>query len=178
MIIGNNITDVYEETLDQLGKAREQKSQFGDTLEIINYSCCIKDPRAARFIFTENRKHSLKYIIGELVWYFSGEPWITRIQNYSKFWNHLVNEEGHVNSNYGFKIFKKQIPIDDLRHKTQFNFVVDELRRNKDSRRAVMFLNLLDEDYPQMHTTRCLCPILATTPFISNTPLIYLLKIL
>ncbi len=156
MIIGNSLTDVYEQTLDQLKKAKEQASQFGDTLEIINYSCCIKDPRAGRFVFTENREHSLKYIIGELVWYFSCEKTIDRIQHYSKFWNHLVDEEGFVNSNYGFKIFRKQIHLDkdDIRHKSQFQYVVDELKRNRDSRRAIMFLNLLDEDYPKMHTTK------------------------
>lgn len=149
MIIGDNLTDVYEKTLDQLKKARGQKSQFGDTLEIINYSCCIKDPRAARFIFTENRKHSLKYIIGELIWYFSGERSIERIRHYSKFWNHLADKDGNVNSNYGYKIFRKNIE-----EKSQFKYVIDELTINKHSRRAIMFLNLLDLDYPQMHTTK------------------------
>jgi len=148
MIIGNNITDVYEKTLDKLCMAKDQKSQFGDTLEIINYSCCIKDPRAGRFVFTENRKHSLKYIIGELIWYFSCEKSIDRIKHYSKFWNHLADKDGNVNSNYGYKIFRKQID-----ERSQFQYVLDELRRNKDSRRAIMFLNLLDDDYPQMHTT-------------------------
>lgn len=149
MIIGNSLTDVYERTLDQLMKAREQKSQFGDTLELINYSCCIKDPRAGRFIFTENRKHSLKYIIGELIWYFSCEKSIDRIRHYSKFWNHLADKYGNVNSNYGYKIFRKQVE-----ERSQFQYVLEELRINKNSRRAIMFLNLLDEDYPQMHTTK------------------------
>ena len=149
MIIGNSLTDVYEKTLDELKKAREQKSQFGDTLEIINYSCCIRDPRAGRFVFTESRKHSLKYIIGELIWYFSCEKSIGRIRHYSKFWNHLADQYGNVNSNYGYKIFRKQVE-----ERSQFQYVLEELRINKDSRRAFMFLNLLDDDYPQMHITK------------------------
>lgn len=157
MIIGNNLTDVYEKTLDAFkgDMAKEQVSQFGDTIEIINYSCCIKDPQAGRFVFTENRKHSLKYIIGELIWYFSCERSISRIRHYSKFWDHLADKFGNVNSNYGYKIFKKQVGEREKGGgKSQFKYVIDELRRNKDSRRAIMFLNLLDEDYPQMHGTK------------------------
>ncbi len=154
MIIGNSITDVYEKTLDQLKKAKEQSSQFGDTLEIINYSCCIKDPRAGRFVFTENRKHSLKYIIGELVWYFSGERSIDRIKHYSKFWDHLADKFGKINSNYGYKIFTKRIEATGGEYKNQFEFVIDELRRNKHSRRAVMFLTIFEDDYSQMHATK------------------------
>jgi len=148
MIYGDTLTDIYERTLNKLLKAKEQESQFGDTLEIINYSCCLKNPRS-RFIGTQNRMHSLRYLIGELCWYLSGERSIKRISNYSTFWNHLVDEKNEVNSNYGHRAFHKCI-----NRKNQFQWVVEELKKNKDSRRAILLLNLFEEDYVQMHTTK------------------------
>lgn len=150
MITADSLTGIYERTLIELKKAKEQESQFGNTLELINYSCCLTNPRS-RFVRTQNRMHSLRYLIGELCWYLSGEKSTDRISNYSSFWEHLA-EDGRVNSNYGDKIFHKLIPIVD--GKTQFWRVIDELKRDINSRRAIMFLNLLDEDYPQMHTTK------------------------
>jgi len=149
MIIGNTLTDIYEKTLKEFKKIKQiQSSQFGDTLEILNYSCCLKNPRA-RFIFTKNRKHSLKYLIGELIWYFSGERSIERISRYSKFWGHIADEKNEVNSNYGYKIFSKKI-----NRKSQYQYVLEELKRDSLSRRAIMMLNLIDEDYYQMHETK------------------------
>ena len=89
-----------------------------------------------------------------MIWYFSGEKSIDQIKHYSKFWNHLADQYGNVNSNYGHKIFNKQIGGKNQLAKSQFKFVLDELRMDKDSRRAIMFLNLLDDDYPQMHSTK------------------------
>jgi len=148
MIYGDTLTDIYEKTLDELKKAKEQESQFGDTLELINYSCCLKNPRS-RFIGTQNRAHSLRYLIGELCWYLSGEKGIERISNYSTFWNHLVDEKNEVNSNYGYRAFHKCI-----NRKNQFQWVVEELKKNRNSRRAILLLNLFEEDYSQMHKTK------------------------
>ena len=152
MIIGNTLTDIYEDTIRQFACinvfGKQQKSQFGDTIEILNYSCCLDNPRS-RFIATENRKHSLKYLIGELIWYLSGERSVERISHYSKFWNDLRDKKGEVNSNYGEKIFLKRI-----NGKSQYQYVIDELKRDWTSRRAIMMMNLIDEDYNQMHETK------------------------
>lgn len=148
MIYGDTLTDIYERTLSKLLKAKEQKSQFGDTLEIINYSCCLKNPRS-RFIGTQNRMHSLRYVIGELIWYLSGEKSIDRISNYSTFWNKLVDEKNEINSNYGYRAFHKLID-----GKNQYQWVIEELKKDIHSRRAIMFLNLFEEDYFQMHKTK------------------------
>lgn len=148
MIIGDTLTDIYEKTLDKLKEAKEQESQFGDTLELINYSCCLKNPRS-RFIGTQNRAHSLRYIIGELIWYLSGEKSIERISNYSTFWNKLVDEKDEINSNYGYRVFHKLVE-----GKNQYQWIIKELTRDAHSRRAIMFLNLFEEDYFQMHKTK------------------------
>ena len=150
MIYGDTLTDIYEKTLDELKsiKAKEQESQFGDTIELISYSCCLKNPRS-RFIGTQSRMHSLRYVIGELIWYLSGEKSIERISNYSTFWNQLVDEKNEVNSNYGYRAFHKLID-----GKNQYQWIVEELKRDKSSRRAILLLHLFEEDYFQMHKTK------------------------
>lgn len=152
---GPGLQAVYDDIMDDFTHRSEyQASQFGKTIEIMNCFIQIDDPRR-RFITAPQRKHSLPYIIGELVWYLSGERTPDRIGHYSKFWNHLQDEAGQVNSNYGYKIFKKKfLSFKQGRAKTQMEFVVDELLRDPNSRRAVMLPFLSNEDYNQMHETK------------------------
>lgn len=146
----------HNEAYDQVmrffnSEADEQASQFGKTREILNCFIEIRNPRR-RFVLSPQRRHSLDYVCGEMCWYFSGERSVARAARYSKFWEHLADEDGNVNSNYGDKIFYRRCP-NPMGGKSQFEYVVDELRRDRDSRRAVMFL-MLPEDYHKMHTTR------------------------
>lgn len=158
---GQSLSEIYDEVMFVFKQAPDQGSQFGMTKEIMNCFIEITNPRR-RFVLSPRRKHSLIYLIGELVWYVSGERGVERIANYSKFWNGLVDKDGEVNSNYGHKIFHRLLPVhidgrDASMHeykKSQFEFVCDELRRDATSRRAVMMLSLSDEDYPKMHNTK------------------------
>lgn len=152
---GVSLNEIYFDVMHAFNMAGNQPSQFGDTRELMNCFIAITDPRR-RFILDERRKHSLIYLIGELIWYVSGEETTERIENYSKFWSRLINPETRkVNSNYGYKIFHKLLPLSaGGERKTQFDYVYDELKRDPTSRRAVVLLNLSDDDYHQMHTTK------------------------
>lgn len=74
------------------------------------------------------------YIDAELAWYESQSTNINDIyidKDPPKAWQMSANRHGEINSNYGHLIFSDK-------YHNQFEQVVDELRRNKDSRRASM----------------------------------------
>ena len=74
------------------------------------------------------------YIDAELAWYESQSTNINDIyidKDPPKAWQMSANRHGEINSNYGHLIFSDK-------YYNQFEQVVDELRRNRDSRRASM----------------------------------------
>lgn len=86
-----------------------------------------------RFCAFDERKLSLKYLVGELCWYLAADPEdFVRIEYYSKFWKKLRNAEPpYYNSNYGYAFFREK----------QFNHVVETLKNDKDSRQASVIIN-------------------------------------
>jgi len=78
----------------------------------------------------EARKLSLKYIKAELRWYLHGDPHDLSIARYARLWETLVDHSGKVNSNYGHYVFRR----------AQFQWVINELTRDRDSRRASMVI--------------------------------------
>jgi thymidylate synthase len=152
---GLGLNGIYNRVMAEFASddTEEQASQFGKTRELMNCFIKIEDPKR-RLILAPERKHSLVYLLGELIWYFSGERNVARIRNYSKFWEKLTDHNGEVNSNYGDKIFYKQFfEPTASEFKSQFDFIVDELKRDRDSRRAVLFL-MQPEDFIKMHSTK------------------------
>jgi thymidylate synthase len=151
MIISDSITDLYLTTLKLL---KEEPIQPNGTKELINFSMCLTDP-LSRFITSPERKHSVKYMCGELVWYISGSKNVHFISKFSKFWNQLADQNNEVNSNYGEKIWHKKI-WDPKRanNLSQEKFVISELIRDNSTRKAIMFFNLLDDDYHKMSFTK------------------------
>ena len=81
------------------------------TRELLNYNISLFNPRN-RIINFKDRKTNLKYLLGELIWYFSGSNDPAGILPYSKFWDQIRNsgvmpgyDKGTINSNYGHRIF-------------------------------------------------------------------------
>lgn len=75
-----------------------------------------------------------EYIDAEIAWYESQSTNINDIfidKDPPKAWQMTANRHGEINSNYGHLIFSDK-------YNNQFEQVVDELRKNKDSRRASM----------------------------------------
>jgi thymidylate synthase len=99
----------------------------GKTIELIGASFYADDPA----IFGVPNQD---YIDAELAWYESQSTNINDIyidKDPPKAWQMSANRHGEINSNYGHLIFSDK-------YHNQFEQVVDELRRNKDSRRASM----------------------------------------
>ena len=87
----------------------------------------------ASFIADESSifgKPDFDYVAREVEWYLSESLNVKGIPgDIPKIWEEVSSEEGFVNSNYGFLFFSPG-------NCDQFGHVVDELRRDKDSRRA------------------------------------------
>ena len=98
----------------------------------------IKNP-FDRLPYIPARKFSVTYLIGELLWYLSASDSTDWISYYSSFWKNISDDGKTANSAYGARIFKPHERIAG-KELTQWEFVVDELRRDKDSRRAVIHI--------------------------------------
>jgi len=86
-------------------------------------------------------KTSKDYIDHETAWYMSQNPNNEYIKQYAQIWSTACDENGMTNSNYGYLLFSPQ-------NGYQFKNVVDELKRDKHSRRAVAYYT-----NPFMHYT-------------------------
>lgn len=98
------------------------------TIELIGANFCADEPA----IFgTPNQE----YIESEIAWYEKQSTNINDIyparRNPPKAWQYAANDHGEINSNYGYLIFSN-------RYYQQYHSALDELLRNRDTRRATM----------------------------------------
>jgi len=110
--------------------------------EIRDCCICIKKPME-NLGFHEQRSSPLKYIAAEILWYFSGTNDPTFIENYASLWKKLHNEDDTVNSAYGNLIFQEKTPTG----LTQYQWVIESLKKDKDSRQAFMHFNKPPHQY-------------------------------
>lgn len=109
--------------------------------EILGYQFRIVNPRH-RIPYVRGRDLSVHYMIAELLWYLAGNDSTEWISNYSTFWS-KISDDGHTaNSAYGARIFKPHermcATVDE--NWTQWNYVIEELKKDPDSRRAVIHI--------------------------------------
>lgn len=105
--------------------------------EIVNAVTVINDP--TRCVMTNKiRNMSMRYAIGELLWYLSGNNRLEEIQKYTKAWDRMSDDGETVNSNYGFCIVNKY-GFD------QWEYVEQMLRDNPATRQAVIHIKTADD---------------------------------
>lgn len=91
-----------------------------------------------RLPFVEARNFSMSYLVAETLWYMSGNNSTEWISRYAPFWKNITDDGSTANSAYGARIFKKHPRIGgDV---VQWDYVLEELRRDPDSRRAVIHI--------------------------------------
>ena len=136
---GNSFAEVYRDLLIDLTEnpeyicsPRDQKIK-----ESLNVCLEIEDPKLCLYK-NDKRSSQLKYIAAELVFYFSGRNDLAYIEKYAKFWKDIANEDGTVNSAYGYLLFN----LKNEHGKTQWEWAHDSLVKDKDSRQALMHFNM------------------------------------
>lgn len=78
------------------------------------------------------RKFNWKYLAGELAWYLHRDADVDYIGKYSNMWSTLTNPgTNEVNSNYGALVINDE----------QFSWVIESLKKDVNSRQAIMFFN-------------------------------------
>jgi thymidylate synthase len=122
------------------------------TKELLNYNISLFDPRN-RIINFKDRKTNLKYLLGELIRYFTGSNDPAGILVYSKFWDQIRNsgdfdeyEQGTINSNYGNRLFGHALPAafweGRIQPINQWRETVELLAKDKDTRQAIMNIHV------------------------------------
>ena len=106
--------------------------------EFINCCLIITNPYSNLFK-NEIRSVPLKYLANELLLYFSGSNLAEHFVQASKFWKNIANEDGTINSAYGYLLFC----LDDAKEKncSQWEWAVRSLIKDKDSRQAILHYN-------------------------------------
>jgi len=139
----NNFTEAYFDILRDVYTSPEFTSspRGMKVKEILGYQFKILNPRN-RIPYVKGRELSIHYLIAELLWYLSGNDSMEWIANYSTFWSKISDDGKTANSAYGARIFKPHNRvakgIDETW--TQWNYVIDELKSDPDSRRAVIHI--------------------------------------
>jgi len=111
--------------------------------EILGASFTILNPRD-RIPYVAGRKFSVPYMVAELLWYLSGNNQTEWISKYSSFWKNISDDGETANSAYGARLFRRHDKIAQGRL-NQWQYVIDELTHDPDSRRAVMHLRVPDD---------------------------------
>lgn len=156
MFAAENADEAFEHWWSLLtfdGDKRLKDSRDGSVVdEIINAVTVIKDPTRC-IMKNKIRKMPMRYAVGELLWYLSGNNKLSAIQKFTKAWDRMSDDGEHVNSNYGYC----------LMHKFGFNQIEQaliQLRDNPSSRQVVLHIkearNLIDNQTKDLNCTVCL----------------------
>jgi len=94
---------------------------------------------------TKWRKFKETYAEREWAWYISGNRSAEEIAKHAAIWYNHMDENGNVNSNYGWQWARND----------QLNYVIDELKRDKYSRRALITIYDAKEHEEYSHDTPC-----------------------
>lgn len=137
-----NFTECYISLIDKVYNEPEYVSapRGQRVKEVIGASFTITNPRC-RIPFTVGRKFSMSYMVAELVWYLAANNSTKWISNHSKFWKDISDDGTTANSAYGARLFKENLNIAQGRYR-QIDYIIEELKKDPDSRRAVMHLRV------------------------------------
>ncbi len=158
-------TDCYIDMISKVMREPQYESapRGQNVKEILGASFTIKNPRD-RIPYVIGRKFSMSYMVAELIWYLAGDNSTEWISKYSAFWKDISDDGITANSAYGARLFKKHAKIAQGRY-TQLDYVIEELRKDPDSRRAVMHLRVPDDSIDAKLDVPC---TLALQFFIRN----------
>lgn len=135
--INEDINDAYRNACkDLLEKGELVKGGYttrGDYYELTNYNFTIHDI-SNDYVSLKTRNTSYNYLVGELLWYWSGRNDLKFIRHFSKFWDKISDDGETSNSAYGYILQKKH-------GFNQIETIIDLLSHDPSSRRAVINFN-------------------------------------
>lgn len=126
--------------------------------EIINAVTTIEDPTRC-ILRSPIRKLPMRYCVGELLWYLSGNPRLKAIQLYTGAWDRMSDAGETVNSNYGHRIQNAVDEVDGMLF-DQMKMCEELLQKDPNTRQAVIHIkearNVLENPTKDLNCTVCL----------------------
>lgn len=115
----------------------EMESRDGKVVgEVLNAVTILKDP-TKNIMKNDVRNLSMRYAVGEMLWYMSGNKQLSEIQKYTNNWDRMSDDGYTVNSNYGWCIQYKY-GFD------QWEYVKGLLQKDPYTRQAVIHIKEAD----------------------------------
>jgi len=116
------------------GRPKADRTGTG-TLSVFGYQA--RYDLAAGFPLVTTKKLHLKSIIHELLWFLRGETNVHPLQEAGvRIWDEWAGDDGDLGPIYGYQW--RSWPTPDGGHVDQIRQVLDEIRRNPDSRRLIV----------------------------------------
>ena len=108
-IVATNANSLFEEVITSMFEDVEALDfpESNVAKELINANLVLTDPTLNLMNAKDGRNMSMRYAIGEFLWYMSQSPYTKDIEKFSKFWKTIENDDHTVNSNYGWCIHDK-----------------------------------------------------------------------
>lgn len=134
-----DFSQIYEALLHDLAYSPEYVTKPRDMTikENCDVAIVLEDPTSCLYT-NQVRSSQFKYIAAEFLWYFMGRNDVAWISKYAKFWEHIQNPDGTVNSSYGNLLFTKK----NEHGLAQYEWALQSLIKDKDTRQAVLHFNL------------------------------------
>lgn len=120
----------------------------GSTKEINNYLFTIDDISGNECITLKTGGTNLTYVAAEILWYWSSRNDLAFITKFSNFWNRVTDDGKTANSAYGYILQEKH-------GFNQIEKIIELLKHDKNSRRAVMNINVPNEKVIETHDEMC-----------------------
>lgn len=125
---------MLKNTLKAILNGSENAPRWKKIKECNNYHWVLKNMLKSSTHY-ESRPFNYKYLLSELVWYLSGDKTCTYIKEFAKLRGQIADSNSEVNSNYGYLTLHKKNEY----WYTQYQRVLDSLKKDKDTRQAIMY---------------------------------------
>ena len=124
------------------------KNPRGTTKELTDYSFTIDDIEGNECITLVTGGTNLTYVAAEVLWYWSSRNDLEFINKFSSFWNKVTDDGKTANSAYGYILQEKH-------GFNQIETIIDLLKEDPYSRRAVLNINVPNPDVKTTHDEMC-----------------------
>lgn len=140
-IQGSTFAELYQKAIEEvLHNPDYETAPRGKKIKEIENAVLQLDNPKSNLFKNEARDLPLKYLAGELLWYFSGRNDLAFISKFSSFWKAIAEKDGTCNSAYGNLLFKGM-------ERSQYFWAYSKLVEDKDTRQAIIHFNRPSHQY-------------------------------
>lgn len=127
----------YLDLMRQILEHGARKSDRTGTGTLSIFGAQLRFDLSAGFPLLTTKKVHLKSIVHELLWFLKGETNVAYLTEHGvSIWNEWADDKGELGPVYGYQW--RSWPAPDGRHIDQISQVLEQIRRNPDSRRMIV----------------------------------------